>query len=404
MKPPLLIYKPSYYNLSKPFNILTLILLQSIIAVNLLGQVDSSKVVLGAKAYNGTYIMQNEIATIMPQATVTTSIGTIADNINYLKKSKNQAIIVKAHAFNPSSKDIEALIDYVYRGNHVLLTFDTCNKTANTFLDATVSTNSTNDNTLALIAKSPVSNTKYTTSKIITRCNYFNRYDDEQATAIGQNENGTINFLQYKIGSGTLLVHLYPDVLSNYFMLTASNYQYTQQVLSYLPASITSLTIITASSKRTYEGNRNPPSIMGFINNNPNLSNAFYLLITLLVIILLLGGKKRQRTIPVIPALQNNTVEFTKTIAQLYFAQHNNTELAQQIIKYWVAQVRNKYNINTVHTSPAFWQQLLQKSKASNSKIQQLQLHVTQATNDPKLSNQALLQLQASINTFTNIT
>ena len=60
------------------------------------------------------------------------------------------------------------------------------------------------------------------------------------------------------------------------------------------------------------------------------------MLIALLSIILFIffNAKRRQRIIPIIEPLVNSTVDFTKTIGNLYFQQNNNADLInKKIIK-----------------------------------------------------------------------
>ena len=91
-----------------------------------------------------------------------------------------------------------------------------------------------------------------------------------------------------------------------------------------------------------------------------------------LLIFVIFKGKRTQRIIPVIKPLENSTVEFTKTIGDLYFQTGSYSNIIDKKIKYFLEYIRTKFYLNTQELNEQFITKLSQKSSNSKEDIKKL--------------------------------
>ena len=73
--------------------------------------------------------------------------------------------------------------------------------------------------------------------------------------------------------------------------------------------------------------------------------------------------KRKQRPIPVIKAPRNESLDFIKTVGNLYFEQSDHKNIADKKIQYLLEYVRTHYHLSTTEiTNPEFHEHLAHKS------------------------------------------
>lgn len=149
-----------------------------------------------------------------------------------------------------------------------------------------------------------------------------------------------INFIRVPVGEGQVLLHTFPPAFSNYFLLRERNVSYIEGVLAYLPKS----------GKIYYdhyykEGKPSFSSPLYVILNNNPLKMAYYLLIALTLVWVFFGGRRRQKAIPVIPPLKNQSLDFTETLAGVYLSRKAHREVASHQINYLLEHLRKKHHL-----------------------------------------------------------
>lgn len=180
--------------------------------------------------------------------------------------------------------------------------------------------------------------------------NAFEQWDSAHATVLGYNQVGQANFIVLFVGKGRLYLHCEPRLLSNYFLLTANNYLYMQQMMQWMRSRPGNVFWDDYYNKFNYKSsNAGKGSALDFLFKNPALSIAFWILIALGLLYILFNGKRRQRIIPVIPPVQNASIAYTQAIAGLYLAEKNNKLIAEKMITYFNEFVRSHYFISAQH-------------------------------------------------------
>jgi hypothetical protein len=89
-----------------------------------------------------------------------------------------------------------------------------------------------------------------------------------------------------------------------------------------------------------------------------------------LLIFIIFNAKRKQRVVPEIPPLRNTSVDFAKTIGNLYYQEGNHHTIIEKQIIYFLEHVRNEYHIDTYTLDNAFIEKLHLKTGKSFEDIQ----------------------------------
>ena len=182
----------------------------------------------------------------------------------------------------------------------------------------------------------------------------------------------TLNYISVSFGKGKFLFHTLPEAFSNYYLLNGND-QYAAQVLSYIDAETIYWDTYLKSGRKVVD------SPMRYVFNQKSLQWAYYTLMFGLILFVIVKGRREQRVIEVIEPLQNTSIEFTKTIGDLYFQHKDFGNIIAKKITYFLEVVRSKYYLNTTELNSEFIQKLALKSNMSlekTTKLIQLILHL----------------------------
>ncbi len=202
-----------------------------------------------------------------------------------------------------------------------------------------------------------------------------------------------LNYLKVKFGKGQFLLHNLPEAFSNYYLLKG-NEQYAANVLSYIDADKIYWDEYLKSGRKVVE------SPMRFILDQAPLTWAYYVLIGGLLIFVLFKGKREQRIVEVIKPLENTSVEFTKTIGDLYFQHKDYSNIIAKKITYFMETLRSKYYLNTNDITEDFIKKLSLKSGNTLERTQKL-MHLIIHLKEKSVHSEAeLLELNKQIEAF----
>src|SRR5690606_11915376 len=174
---------------------------------------------------------------------------------------------------------------------------------------------------------------------------YFTKIDTLKTTALGYYDRedsaiGELNYVKVNFGKGQFLIHNLPEAFSNYYLLK-NNEQYAGSVFSYIDADKIYWDEYLKSGRKVVT------SPMRFVLDQAPLTWAYYVLNGGLLIFVLFKGKREQRIVEVIKPLENTSVEFTKTIGDLYFQHKDFSDIIAKKITYFMESLRSKYYLNT---------------------------------------------------------
>jgi hypothetical protein len=196
-----------------------------------------------------------------------------------------------------------------------------------------------------------------------------------------------INFLELKVGKGTLLWNCNPFLFTNFHLLRPEIQEYADGVLSHLAlkrsqqkpkkdgdllSSIFSekeknragMLLIDEASKLPYwsEDGDQKPSPLRYILSQETFRWAWYTLLAGVIAFLVLLARRRQRIIPLMPSRTNSTLHFIRAISELYLRKQNHYFMSEQKMKLFINHIKTRYGIQNQGLSKESIQVLSRRS------------------------------------------
>ena len=197
---------------------------------------------------------------------------------------------------------------------------------------------------------------------------YFTKFDTLNTTVLGyqSGDSTRVNFIKVRYKTGDVFLHTQPAAFTNFHLLKDNHFEYAEKVLSYLPKNqlfwLTNQKLADNSEK----------SMLDFIFKNPALKWAWYLFLFGMLLFMIFNAKRKQRIVPIIKPLENTTVDFAKTIGNLYYQEGDHTTIIDKKIIYFLEKIRNDYLIDTTKLDEDFIKKLQHKSGKNHFDIERI--------------------------------
>ena len=348
----------------------------------------------------GTQALYELLPGLMRQSTVQ---STRLPAYNFLTESKlpvTSNYVAICHGFEAGVYDTRELLKYAAKGNTVFLS-------AYTFSD-------TLSHALGFRAreKDPLKadstlRSNFVLPALTHKGGYNFRHDDGRnflvvkkpgpgITVLARNARNEAIFLRIPHGKGVFYIHNLPLAFTNYYLLFPATADYTARALSYLPARPT----YWDEYQKQGRFDEAEQSLLRYIYKQPALTWAWYIALLGMLVYVIFAGKRTQRIIPVVEPPKNTSLEFTKTVGRMYFQQGDHDNVARKKVQYFLADLRERYLLNTQLLDPEFTETLARKSGVPLDETQQLVRVLTQAQRAVSLSEYDLLTINATIENF----
>lgn len=272
------------------------------------------------------------------------------------------------------SQSITEILHFVSRGNHAFLSMKAFPKALLDSLKVSCTTDFQrpgNDATLVWLANGKLNSKKHTLTQG-TGGGYFSKIDTLNTTVLGYQANKAqggqkdINFIKVPYQKGAFYLHTQPAAFTNFHLLKADHAQYAQSVLSYLPHE----TLFWYIKGQQNESISDSP--LRYILSQPALKWAWYIALIGLLIFIFFNAKRKQRIVPILQPLPNLTVDFTKTIGNLYYQEGDHGNIIDKKIIYFLERVRHEYLIDTSKLDADFIKKLQHKTGKDEKDIKEL--------------------------------
>ena len=330
----------------------------------------------------GLYIFDKELPSLLNPDTLYTINTTAYEYFDPLydfdtlvnKYSTSGTFLAINNLGNFDDESLKELLYFSSHGNTVFLSMNNVPKMLKDSLKFEIEPNFTApDSTILTFTNQKWRSEKYNLSEGLGY-NYFSKIDTATTTVLGYqiHTDSLVNFINIPYKQGNFIIHLQPSAFTNFHLLKDKNYEYAEKVLSYIPKGN-----IFWYTKDISEGyiSQNP---LRFIFSQPALKAAWYLFIGGFVVFIIFNVKRKQRIIPIITPLENTTVEFTKTIGNLYFQEGNHHTIIDKKIIYLLDKIRREYLLDTSVLDDKFIHKLQLKTGASPDVLQKLFYKVNQ--------------------------
>ncbi|HEV9036768.1 MAG TPA: hypothetical protein VGQ51_09110 [Puia sp.] len=194
--------------------------------------------------------------------------------------------------------------------------------------------------------------------------------DSQYTSILGRDAQGHPDFIRIRYkGGGAIFLHFAPLAFSNFFLLHKENMTYYQRALSYIPSSVKE---VVWDDYFRYDRRSAGFPLFNFLSRNPPLRWGFWLLLLLFLIIYLFDSKRRQRMVPLIVPPRNTSLDFVRTIGQLYYQRRDNHNLAMKMTVHFQEQVRTRYHMTATLEEDGFVDRLAYRTGYPKSVLEWL--------------------------------
>ncbi len=232
---------------------------------------------------------------------------------------------------------------------------------------------------------------------------FFSEIDTLTTTVLGtvetfseQNNGDKLNVLQHPFGKGSIILSTFPEAFTNYFILQEENNKdYTAGLLSYLDdTKPIYLDNHYKSGKSFYS------SPMYIFLNTKELKWAYYIALFGAIIYVIFEGKRKQRAIAIVQPLKNRTLDFTRTISDMYFVQSDQKSIAEHKINYFLDWLRSHYYLGKISKEDDFYRNLANRSGHSLEFVSKLFSFMEQIRDSEQLTDEDIIKLNTLIQKF----
>jgi hypothetical protein len=347
----------------------------------------------GDKIPFGTYILHNQLGSVYPGSKVTRTNAPLYNALHKTGIKGNYFIVAKTIKVN--KYDYKEMVNFIKAGNNVFMTaFDWDGFLADT-LRIRIQAEHTDSNVALNFVNPGIKRANpYAFQRDITN-QYFSRFDTARAMVLGQNSLKHTNYLSFAFGKGHLYLCANPQLFTNYSLLTNQGADYVAKALSYLPA--TNNIYWDQYQNKDITTDESPLRV---IFSYDSLRWAYYISLLTALIYIIYEVKRRQRIIPVIEPLKNNTLEFVNVVGQVYYERRDNSNIAHKKITYLLEHWRTKYYLKTSALNQEFVNTLAQKTGIDAAFAKELVNLINYIHVQPKVSDRELIELNHAIEKF----
>lgn len=237
---------------------------------------------------------------------------------------------------------------------------------------------------------------------------HFNKIDTLQTSVLsfidtyrGENkpiEDSLINSIKQPFGDGEIILSTFPQAFSNYFILKTPNQNYTAGFLSYIDTSKPIYVDTFHKSGKVFY-----TSPLYLFLNTKSLKWAYYMVLIGAVIYIIFEGKRKQRAIPVVKPLRNQTVDFTRTIANMYYESGKHKDISNHKIQHFLEYIRNTLHLSTSEINTSFIKNLAARSNNTIEDTQELFEFIDSINHKTEISKVELERLNSLIEKYKSL-
>ncbi len=350
----------------------------------------------------GAYVLKELIPALFNGKKLTVSNKTIYELKDDLKSGDN--VIILTHAFHGDKTDTEALLKHVEKGASVFIgaqsfygkLADTLNLKTSDYLFKNGLYQQRKDTSFIKFVNPRLDTSKHYIFKRDNIHNYFGRFDSTRTTVIAENDFHQPVAIRINWGKGTFILNCIPLAFTNIYAVSSNTHEFISTTLSHLPN--------TNSYWAEYYniGRMEASTPLRFILTQEPLAWAYYLSIISLLLFMIFESKRKQRIIPIIPPLENTSLEFVGTIGNLYYQRSDHKNIAEKKIVFFFDQVRSRYLLSAKLADENFTSLLAKKSGKQEEEVTKLFDTIALVQQQSTIREEELTELNRLMEKFFN--
>ncbi len=367
----------------------------------------------------GLFVFKNELANIFPNKNINSIGSTPYEYFNtvFYTNEHNSDSLFNYVFINPNIEidppSLRYLMDFVHSGNNIFISSESISQEIADSLHLELSYEPAPKikikDTLSIdplevdepIVKMTFADPNfdaetYTYQKTIDN-HFISKYDTLNTKVLGYqivNKKKKVNFIQTKYGEGNIYFHTQPYIFTNFNLLKTANAAYASNVLSYLPIKETLWDDRAVIWAQTIG---NP---LRFVLSKPALRWAWQLAILSILLFMIFRAKRRQRIIPIVEKLPNTSINFAKTIGNLYHQEGKPEDIVHKKINFFLEHVRSNYLLDTQNLNDDFKRRLQIKSGVAKIEVERLIDFIVKLSKQKEIGENSLALLDNMIYNF----
>jgi hypothetical protein len=204
-----------------------------------------------------------------------------------------------------------------------------------------------------------------------------------------------VNVIEQSFGKGQIILSLFPQSFTNYFMLSSTNHEYVSGLLSYLSKSDK---VFFDNYYKTGATFYSSPMYV-FLTNN-SLKWAYYVVLIAALFYIIFEGRRKQRSIPVITPLRNQTLDFVRTIANMYYEKKDHRDIAMYKINHFLAFVRRQQAMQLDEFNEFQLKAIAERNDKPYETTKKLFAYIKMLQNKQSVTKEELINLNRMIEDF----
>lgn len=330
----------------------------------------------------GNYVLYNELKYWIPDSNIQliesnvfyntidhTNEDNIIDTSTSLNNSTPANVFLTKPRFNISEFQTKQLLKFIKKGNSLFISSTSFPKHFINAIDSNITIENIytgNHINIKTVQSDTLIYPKGNIERLFTLpdSNNYNIYSYQ----LDYYNDYSPNLIQIPFGNGQIIIHNFPYALSNYYLLHENqNYKaYAEDILNLLPVQQT-YWIAPSLNEQDIMPQK---SILSVIYQIPQLFSAWKLLLISLLLYLIFKAKREQRIIPVIPALKNDSKNYIKVIANLYYEEKDYLNLTHKKMLVFYDELKSSFHLDINHlTEP---KTIIHKTQSSHSDVVRL--------------------------------
>ena len=134
--------------------------------------------------------------------------------------------------------------------------------------------------------------------------------------------------------------------------------------------------------------------------SNKALKWAYYIMLISVLFYVVFEGKRKQRAIPIVNPLRNQTVDFARTIANMYYEKGKHKEMVNHITNHLLEYIRVHFHLQTSNIDDTFIDHLAARSNNTVEDTSELFKTIESFNKKTQINNIELERLNTLIENF----
>lgn len=316
---------------------------------------------INEKSPFGLYVFNNEVNGLLKNNVIKSELSPY----NFYNKSKSAPHNILLIESEIDSESWKKILEQVEKGSDALIISDFYHQNIADSLDFEPGTISYRDHNLLELTDTKFAGDSLALDKFPSNKGFSSIKKTDEILGVSSYDGGKANFIKINHGKGHLYLHSDPLIVTNYYLLKPGNEKYVQDVFSYLPVR---KSIWFSGDNKNVVESRSP---LRFILSKPALKYAWWLLLAGLLLFIIFNAKRKQRIVPIVEPLKNKSVEFVKSIGNLYLQEGDFHDMMAKKAQYFLNRVRMDLLIDTKNIDDELAQTLHLKTGKSVEKIKE---------------------------------